>query len=41
MSLLRLRAKVSVLPGECGGGLVENLVDAKKDLLPDSGAQLV
>lgn len=37
----RLRAKVPVLPGKRGGGLVENVVDPKKDLLPDSGAQLV
>lgn len=41
LSLLRLCAKVQVLSGKCGCWLVENVVDAKKDLLPDSGAQLV
>lgn len=39
--LPRLRAKVSVLPGRRGVGLVENVVDPKKDLLPNSRAQLV
>lgn len=41
LSLLRLCAKVQVLSGKCRCGPVENVVDAKKDLLPDSGAQLV
>lgn len=41
LSLLRLCAKVQVLSGKCECGPVENVVDAKKDLLPDSGAQLV
>lgn len=41
LSLPRLRAKVPVLPGKCGGGLGENVVDAEKNLLPNSRAQLV
>lgn len=41
VSLLSLCAEVPVLPGQCGCGLVENVVDAKEDLLPDSRAQLV
>ena len=37
----RVRAQVPVLPGECGGRLLEELVDAEEDLLHHSGAQLV
>lgn len=37
-SLLSLHTKVPVLPGECGCGLLEGVVDATKDLLPNSGA---
>lgn len=36
-----LRAEVQVLPGQCWGWPVENVVDTQEDLLPDSWAQLV